>query len=303
MTIAPPSAHLQDSLRIACEVRGLNGAGAKLIHHYNNAVYLLPAEGAVARVTIGSAGHEAALRAHAVARWLTTERGFPATSPLDDVMPVEVDATSVVSFWMYYPQGDRSLPTSRDLGPILRQLHNAGNAPVPLPEWVPLASLQRALDNMDDHAVLTSDEWSWLRGEVAAVRENVASLRWPLPRGLIHGDAWAGNLLWAASEFTSPAVLGDWDGLAIGPREVDLIPTWHAARRYAKGKAWIREFVDGYGYDLAVWPGYGTLYRMRDLMQITGPLRRARPGNVFAAALRQRLTGCMRHDETHWVAL
>jgi hypothetical protein len=42
---------------------------------------------------------------------------------------------------------------------------------------------------------------------------------------------------------------------------------------------------------------------MRDLMQITGPLRRAHPGTVFQAALRQRVLGLMRSDDTPWVAL
>jgi hypothetical protein len=48
-------------------------------------------------------------------------------------------------------------------------------------------------------------------------------------------------------------VLGDWDWVSIGPREIDLIPTWHAAARYGKGETWVSDFVHRYGYDLSSW--------------------------------------------------
>nr|WP_280218565.1 phosphotransferase [Nocardia neocaledoniensis] len=100
---------------------------------------------------------------------------------------------------------------------------------------------------------------------------------WPLGHGLIHGDAWAGNLLW---DTTRPphtqALLGDWDWAGIGPRKVDLIPTWHAAIRYGRDQAWVNDFIDTYRYDLTDYPdGYHLLRRMRDLVQLSGPLRRS----------------------------
>jgi hypothetical protein len=309
VTVAPATAHVRRSLEAACRARGVALEGARLIHHYNNAVYLLPSAGAVARVTIGSSGHDAAIRAHATVSRLV-QQGFPATSPLPGVDPVEVDESSVVSFWSYYPQGARPGPGSRELGPILRRLHDLDSfddLPVDLPVWTPLASLQRALGTVDHHGVLSDEEWSWLHSEVSRVRTAIADLDWPMGRGVIHGDAWAGNLLWVTQDGTAKgghvAVLGDWDSLAIGPREVDLIPTWHAARRYAKGDSWITAFRQGYDYDLADWSGFETLFRMRDLMQITGPLRRAQHGDVFRSALRQRVLGAMRRDDTPWVAL
>ena len=104
----------------------------------------------------------------------------------------------------------------------------------------------------------------------------------------------------------SPAgvVLSDWDWVSAGPREVDLIPTWHAAVRYGRTPRWVSDFVDQYGYDLAQWDGYAVLMAMRDLVQLSGPIRRARDSEPHRRALRQRL-GDLRSGDTAstWNAL
>jgi hypothetical protein len=59
-----------------------------------------------------------------------------------------------------------------------------------------------------------------------------------------------------------------------------------------------------YGYDLTACDGFSTLFAMRDLVQLTGPLRRATDRSEFAAVLRQRLNGIRRGDvEATWQAL
>lgn len=99
-------------------------------------------------------------------------------------------------------------------------------------------------------------------------------------------------------------ILGDWDRVSWGPREVDLIPTWHAAVRYGRDEAWIQDFVQQYGYDLRDWDGYQTLLTMRDLAQIPGPLRRSGDSAPHAAAVRQRLDAIRASDRTAtWIAL
>jgi aminoglycoside phosphotransferase (APT) family kinase protein len=117
---------------------------------------------------------------------------------------------------------------------------------------------------------------------------------------LIHGDAWNGNLL------RSPrgVALGDWDRVSHGPREVDLIPTWHATHRYGRTPDWTRQFIATYGYDLRDNPAYHDLIAMRDLAQLPGLLRRAPHSPPHAAALHQRLTDLRERNTTHqWIAL
>ena len=292
------------AMRRAAAAAGLDAAGAQLIHHYSNAIYLLPAQNAIARITYG---HEAAgqvVRSQAITRWLAQERHFPATEPLGDTSPVTVD-TAVVSFWTYYQQLENAPPlTSAHLAIMLRLLHQSETPPVALPTWVPLASLHATVADPALSAVLTADERAWIMDRITEVRDKIVGMDWPLGTGLIHGDAWAGNLMSSPSAAPVGAVLGDWDWVSTGPREVDLIPTWHAAARYGKPPSWVSDFTARYGYDLARWEGYAVLMAMRDLVQLTGPIRRAGDSAPHLRVLRQRLDSLRCGDTTSiWTAL
>lgn len=301
------SSGLLAAVRRACAVHGLDATGARLLHHYNNAVVLVPNEGAVARVATSRHNVAQIKRSQDVTRWLAEEHGFPATRPLAGADLVELEPTTTVSFWVYYPQPRAPQPlTSGQLGRLLASLHAISHPPRDLRRWVALDSLHHALH--DDTATLALDdtERDWLLQRIDEVRDELAALDWPLGQGLIHGDAWAGNLLWApeTADGRDRVVLGDWDRVSHGPREVDLIPTWHAARRYGKGPAWTCDFTYHYGHDLTGWPGLPVLLAMRDLAQISGPLRRAPHSQPHARALRQRVDGIRAGDtSTVWKAL
>jgi hypothetical protein len=294
---------LRQALERACAERELSPAGARLIHHHSNAIYLLPAEQAVAR--IGSASARRARLSHAATGWLAAHAGIAATAPLPGAPPVDVDPSTVVSFWVYYPQpASNDPPTSVHLAQVLRHLHAIEAVPFELDPWQPLTSLSAALSDPAAAANLTRSELDWLGGLVEEVRAQVGSLHWPLGHGVIHGDAWAGNLLWHTAGGPDAVVLGDWDWISLGPREVDLVPTWHAVARYGRGEQWAEAFARVYGYDLTAWEGFRTLLTMRDLVQLSGPLRRARDAPRFEAALRQRLDGIRRGDmQATWRAL
>jgi aminoglycoside phosphotransferase (APT) family kinase protein len=286
---------LRRALDQACTARRLSTVDARLIHHYSNAVYHLPAEHAVARIPRGSPAR--AGLAHDVTRWLVGHHGVAATAPLDRARPVQVEDGSVVSFWTYYPQpAGTDPPTSVHLARVLRRLHGVEAVPFELATWHPLSSLSAVLADPAAAGNLADDDREWLTGHLAEIRTAVLGLDFPLGHGLIHGDAWAGNLLWHTAAGPDEVVIGDWDQVSYGPREVDLIPTWHATIRYGRRPQWARDFADGYGYDLAAWDGFPTLLAMRDLVQLTGPLRRAGDRPEFAAALRVRLEGIRTRD-------
>jgi phosphotransferase family enzyme len=286
---------LRQALEQACTERGLATRDARLIHRYSNAVYHLPAENAVARITSGSLEH--AQLAYDLTAWLIDRYGVAATAPLTDAPPVQTGDGAVVSFWRYYPQlEDRPKPMSIHLARVLRRLHEVEHVPYELEVWQPLTSLSAALADPAAAINLTDEERAWLVGYVAEVREQVLALDSPLGDGLIHGDAWAGNLLWHTAAGPGEVVIGDWDWTSYGPREVDLIPTWHAAIRYGRGMAWATNFAEVYGYDLVRWEGFPVLFAMRDLVQLTGPLRRAGDRPEFRAVLRERLDGIRRRD-------
>lgn len=292
---ARETSELRHTLEQACAERGLSTVDARLIHRYSNAVYHLPAEAAVARITSGSLTQTQL--AHNLTAWLIDRHGVAATAPLTDAPPVQATEGAVVSFWLYYPQPDgEPAPTSIHLARVLRCLHDVEDVPYELETWQPLTSLSAALADPAAVANLADDEHQWLTSYVAEVRAQVLALDFPLGHGVIHGDAWAGNLLWDTTSGTDAVVIGDWDWTSYGPREVDLIPTWHAAIRYGKGMAWANDFAQVYGYDLVRWDGFPVLFAMRDLVQLTGPLRRAGERPEFRAVLRERLDGIRGRD-------
>ncbi|WP_181838505.1 phosphotransferase [Nocardia africana] len=297
-----PTTGLRAILRAACREVGFSDEAAHLIHHSSNAVFVLPHHQAVARVSTAAADLRRARSVTSLTAWLAA-RGFGATAPLAGARPLAVHGHDV-SFWRYYPQSDALPPTSRDLGSLLRELHSTPPpAHIDLPNWVPLQSLRTALhDPRTDTGHITDLERSTLLNMIETVAGELADMSWPLGHGLIHGDAWAGNLLWDRTNDDAArprAILGDWDWVSIGPFEVDLIPTWHAAIRYGRDQHWVTEFIATYGYDLSEFAtGYETLRRMRDLVQVTGPLRRAGDSPANAARLRQRVHAILTGDTT-----
>lgn len=298
---------LRSVLDEACAAQGLVSGDARLVHHYSNAVFVLPTESAVARLTTGPRTADAVTTSQTAVAWLTGEMRFGASAPLPGVAPVVMDGHLIVSFWRYYPQpGPGSVRPFKagDLGRLLAGLHALPDPPMSLPRWQPLGSLRSALLPEQTYEGLDAAEKSWLLAHMRDVSDAVMERDWPLGTGLIHGDAWAGNLLWDTTTSPDQVILGDWDSVSIGPREIDLIPTWHAAVRYAKPSAWVDEFIDAYGYDLAGSDRIDLLMQMRDLVQLTGPLRRAARSPVHHRALRQRFEAIRDGERSMtWAAL
>jgi aminoglycoside phosphotransferase (APT) family kinase protein len=132
-----------------------------------------------------------------------------------------------------------------DLGFLLRQFHRLGPPPVPLPAYQPLISVRRALDVS---LAISEEERIWLRARCEQLLGSYRRLSFPLPVGMIHGDAWRGNLLRDGQR----VVLADWDTVSTGHREIDLTPTLQATR------FWLREdqrdaFIAAYGDDIRSW--------------------------------------------------
>lgn len=290
------------ALRQACARRRIAHAGARLLHHYSNAIFHLPDSDMIARVTDGAGSYDRLVQTQHVVSWLVTDHHFPATTPAGPD-PVRLDRATV-TFWRHHQQPDPAPPlTSRHLGQLLTRLHSINEIPPSgLDTWTPLASLDSALHDPELSSRLPTDDRAWLHDEVARVRDECGQLDSPLGHGLIHGDAWAGNLLWSDPTGRTP-ILGDWDWVAYGPREIDLIPTWHAVRRYGREDQWTHDFIDQYGYDLSEWPGFKSLLRMRDLVQLTGPLRRSSDSQKHQAVLRHRLDAIRSGDTATWPAL
>lgn len=284
---------VQDTALHAATTRaGIADHDARLLHQHASVVYLLPTAGVVARVSRGLTDRRRARTALTVARWLTRQ-GFPATAPIDVDQPVEVAGLSV-TFWRYYPQAGRQPPPARELGVILRELHQLPAPPVHLARHQPLATLGAVLASSTS---LSDADRSWLihrRTELLAQYQHLES---DLGEGFIHADAYPGNLLWNANR----AVLGDWDEVALGPREVDLVNTYQGTR-LGRSASELADFASAYGWDVTGWSGFPLLKHIRDLHTLAAYIIRADAADSTAAQeLRHRIRTLRTNDlHTRW---
>lgn len=117
------------------------------------------------------------------------------------------------------------------------------------------------------------------RERIAQLRRAWAEVEFPHPPGLIQGDAHPNNLL---RDSLGRVVLGDWDHVAAGPREWDLMQIHYMHRRFGRVSAGqLDEFADAYGWDIHEWPGLDLLVAIRELSGLS-PYVRTASGKEFS---------------------
>jgi aminoglycoside phosphotransferase len=271
-------------LREACEAADLDATGAELLRLGSNAVYRLTSLPIIVRIARDPAVLAEMERVVGVAQWLETV-DFPATRVLAGVAQPVVVRGMVVTFWESV-QETEEFATVGELADLLRRFHWLEEPEsLRLPYFDPLAKLSASLNGLD---AISDEDRSFLDERAARLAKEYDRLDFVLPFGMIHGDANIGNIL---RHRDGHAVLIDLDGLALAPREWDLILTaiyydrygWHTKAQYA-------EFVHRYGFDLMNWPGYETLADLRELMMVAWIGHQVATSERFAAefALRVR---------------
>jgi aminoglycoside phosphotransferase (APT) family kinase protein len=292
---ASPAADLPSvaasALQHAAEHCGLDPCDARLIRLFATAVYHLPAANAVARIALVTSPDSVTKLATSVrvTRWLAGI-GFPAVEPLPVDQPVTGHGCAV-TFWRYLPQeGPR--PGPAELGRLLRWLHRLEPPPVPLPAYRPLVSVRRAIESS---RAIDEDERAWLRDRCEQLLDAYGRLNFPLPAGMIHGDAYRGNLLRDGHR----VVLADWDAVSTGPREIDLIPTLQGIR-FGLPEAQRDAFIDAYGHDIRSWDGYPVLRDIRELSTTSALLRDGHADEAARRELRVRLRSFRTDDDWRW---
>ena len=258
---------------------------ARLLRLHSNASFALPSAGPLVRVATNPDARERVAASIAVTRWLAS-RGFPCVVPagIDD-QPWVVGGR-VVSVWRYLPTVPEPRPDGGELGALLRDLHAQPLPPVRLRRFAdPFYSVASAIDQAP--GAMTAECRSWLVERIAWLRGQWATMEFFRPPGLIHGDAHIGNVMRAAS---GQVVLGDWDHVAAGPREWDLIQIHFMRRRFGRAtQDDIEEFAIAYGWDAREWPGLETLITIREITGLSPYIRTARDRPFARQELARRL--------------
>ncbi|MFC4585861.1 phosphotransferase enzyme family protein [Sphaerisporangium corydalis] len=274
-TIDPSGGLTRDNLRsllvAVCAERGLDPDGAELIKFTNNAVFRLRASPVVVRIAGSTAARDRAETVVKVARWLATH-DFPAVRLLaGPEQPIRLHG-QVITLWEHVPEtGAR--PGGAELAVLLQRLHALPRPPAGLPNWRPMEEVRQRLAEPEE---LDAGDHAFLLGECDEIEEQLARLRFALPPGLIHGDAFVGNLIAGPRG----AVLCDFDGTAIGPREWDLAPVAVGRLRLDYAIDDHAMLVKHYGVDVTEWDGFPALRRLRELKLVTSvlPILRSNPG-------------------------
>lgn len=295
--ITPTQQRYRRALRAASKLAGFDSGDAVLLHIRGNAVYHLPRTGVIARLRLILAEPDpvrkqitAAVRA---AAWLGAH-GFPATQPLDLDQPIYVDG-HLATFWRYETLTETDTRDLTTLGKLIRLLHSLPYSGVSLPAANPLGSMRADVANSDAISVA---ERRWLLGRADDLEEQYHHAEWALGTGLIHGDAHAANLL----HTPHGVVLGDWDSVGHGPRELDLIPTsmWY---RYGRPRAEWDTFCAAYGVNPADLPGLPLLQKLRELHALAAYARNANDDS-YRTELTRRVASLESGDQTlPWRAL
>jgi hypothetical protein len=252
---------------------------------------LRTAAAAVARVALVTSPDTLTRLATSVAftRWLG-DTGFPAVQPLAIDQPVTSHGCAV-TFWRYLPQHGSELGAA-DLGHLLRRLHHLGPPPVSLPAYRPLVSVRQGIESS---RALSEDDRTWLLDRCAHLARAYGRLSFPLGMGMIHGDAWRGNLLRDGQR----VVLADWDAVSTCPREIDLIPTLQALR-FGLPHDQRDAFIATYGHDIRPWSGYPILREIRELTTLSALLRDGHIDPAARGELHIRLRSLRIGDDRPW---
>ncbi|MEU4383194.1 phosphotransferase [Micromonospora echinofusca] len=307
------ASELHGHLRNVCGQIGVDPDGARLVKYTMNAVFMSPPF--VIRLAAGPHAETLAYRVVSVAACLE-KADMPTVRLAPDLPPQPIFSGEwVATVWQYVPTVGHD-PKPVDLAAPLRALHSLEQLDVSLPRWSPIEKFRRRLDaaaalSIEEAAEL--ERWSRtelgiratdliqdLRGRCDEAQDDLDRIAWRFPPGVIHGDAHTGNVLLPADGHDGPArsgpLLCDLDGMCIGPREWDLVPTAHGAARFGRSSADYQGFVGAYRFDITTWKGWPVLRRVRELQLVTSTIDRLAGRPDVARELAHRLRSLIADD-------
>ncbi|MGH3870350.1 MAG: phosphotransferase family protein [Pseudonocardiaceae bacterium] len=258
----------------------------------SNAVFHLPAEAVVVRLSSATPTNEARA-AHVVSLtcWIA-DHGGPALAPTPHPQPLR-EAGVVATLWPYLPSP--SVPRARDLAGAVRELHQLDALLPALPEHQPMARLHDALDldRTRDQPVLPTDTREWLRTRAARLHHVYDMTVTPRGRGLIHADVQLDNLL---QDRDGRWLLIDWDRASHGPRELDL--AFAVPDHFHEPDSDRTEFSAAYGYDVTAWTGWTLIRDLTELHALASYIRRAATNPATRDELHRRVDSLITDDRS-----
>ncbi|MFI6779976.1 phosphotransferase family protein [Micromonospora sp. NPDC050276] len=260
---------------------------AQLLRFTNNAVFALPNAGIVIRIARTHQLRDRVTKVVQLGRWFADIDAPTIRLARDVEQPIEVGEL-VASVWQFVPPHPPA-PTVGDLGTALREFHALGVPPFALPLWDPIGDARRRLADADG---LGKPDRDFLVDWCDRLQPEVATLVKRGTQTLIHGDAYAGNLL---RESSGRTVMCDFDATCVGPWQVDLAAVAVGEARFG-GTGRHRSLVTAYGIDITAEPSWPILRDARELKMIAAavPLLTTSPNVADEFTIRLR---SVRHND------
>jgi hypothetical protein len=275
-------------LERACATTGLDSTGAILLRGHTNAVMRLTREPVVVKIARRGSRLDEVQRTVQFVRWLM-DRGFP-TVPLHPVadQPVVIDGHPV-TFWTYLPQPEHPVSAAQ----IAKPLYALHTLPVPPFQLLPRDNAAAIRASLTQTPALPEETVRFLSQRVDRLEADLADVAYVLPEAVLQGDPQHRNALHDGDQ----AVLCDWDTVAVGQPEWDLVTIEVHCRRFGHGPRHYQEFAETYGYDVTAWPGYPVLRDLRELRMITTNAKKVSHNPGSLAEVQRRIDG-LRHEDT-----
>lgn len=276
----------------ACSAAGLENAAAVPVRLGENAIFRLPG-GVIARIS--RPGQQAAARREVeVSRWLNGAGIDAVTAIAGIAQPVEVRERSV-TFWEELPPHRPGTPV--EIAGVLRRLH--AQAMPDKPQLGTLDPFIRLHERISTAQTLNREDRQWLQSHAAELKPRWSALLPGLTLCVVHGDAWAGNVV-AAEDGTT--ILLDLERCSAGPPEWDLAST--AVRHLTCGlisRAEYAQFCGTYGADVTAREGYEVIRDIRELRMTSYIAQQAATNSSYAHEAQLRVE-CLRgrHGPRPW---
>ncbi|MGW7572397.1 phosphotransferase family protein [Streptomyces sp. NPDC054765] len=280
-------AELRRVLDQACSAVGLNPKGARLLRGHTNAVVHLSTAPVVVKVARRGSKFENVQRTAKFVQWLM-DRGFP-TSPLHPVgdQPLDIDGHAV-TYWTYLPQPEHSLSAAQIAKPLFA-LHSLPIPPFTLPALDNLRAIRLSIHGI---TALSDETKLFLADRADHLEEALHTVEYVLPKGVVQGDPQHRNALFDGDE----TVLCDWDTVAVGQPEWDLVTLEIHCRRFGYSHDHYKDFADTYGFDVTRWPHFPILRDIRELRMIATNARKISHAPLSRGEIQRRITGLHRED-------
>jgi hypothetical protein len=275
----------------ACAAAGLKGLNPQLLRGHTNAVILLEDEGVVVKIARRGTPPAHVSRTVEAVRHLMS-LGFPTVALHPVEQPILVDQHAV-TIWTHLPQTGQPISAKELAGP-LRALHALDVPALGLPAHDNVRAIRRSLSAI---SALGAEETDFLADRVDALEAELSSVHFTLPPALIQGDPQHRNALRTPDD----VVLCDWDTLAVGQPEWDLVTVEVHCRRFGYDLPHYQAFADTYGRDITLEPGYKTLAAIRELRMVATNARKIHHAPETVTEVKRRVQGLRDNDtELRW---